>query len=188
MIINGNFRNDEGYLDWGTYGNCPLLATAPHRFACLDHGIVKLNEPLTGEIAKGFARSIDASWCVQRNPIPVTKAMKRYLKDIPTRFWVVDFHGMRDDFGFDVCLGLGPYVNQEVANWALEIKELCRQSDIDVSINNPFPGCSSHAITRMAQERQMRAIQVELSRAMRSKGNLCLAIFLEIMQKTCPAF
>ena len=188
MIVHPDYLDDREVLSWGNYGNCPLLATAPHRFAYSDARIRKLGEPLTGEIAKSFARSLNAAWCVQKIPLPVVDAMKRYLSELPQGFWVVDFHGMRDDFGFDVCLGLGPSADPEVASWAAEIKELCERNDIRVSINTPFAGRSSHAITRMAQKRRMRAMQVELSRAMRTKGNPCLGVFLEILQKTCPAF
>ena len=77
------------------------------------------------------------------------------------KVWVIDLHGMSDDYGVDMCLGRGP--KPEAAQEPMIGLFTRHFPDLTVSIDEPFSGRPSHTILSYISSQRATGLQVEIS-------------------------
>lgn len=76
--------------------------------------------------------------------------------------FIVDIHGMKNDHGVDVCIGLGSNPSDRSAMFASALVDNLKEF-FTVSVNEPFNAKSLHSVVSYVQNFKGDAIQVELS-------------------------
>lgn len=152
---------------WQTTTGSDILFSAPHEVTHTRDGATKIAESGTAELAFALARELggsaiatvgaqlgDPNWDIG-HPF-VSRAASLAADNRP----VVDLHMMRPR-GTDLCVGLGPRPQLADDLWFPIVDEAVR-SGLRVSVNWPFAG-SSRTVSGQLQERDISAIQVELT-------------------------
>lgn len=79
--------------------------------------------------------------------------------------FVVDIHGMKDEYRVDVCLGLGSSPGAREMRFAQQVET--EFADLIVTRNVPFAGRGSRTVTTYLQSLGVPCVQVELARQVR---------------------
>lgn len=161
------------------FGSTPIVFCAPHakRFQ-RKNGSFKPGEPSTGELALLMAKRLKAVALVQNSGDPVPQFRQRLKNNYPG-YVLVDLHGMKDDHGIDVNLGVGLRPSAKVQKLNAAIMEAVMASGFGVSVNNPFPAIKKRTLTRYFQSLGHTAVQVEMTRRIRNSHRE--------MEKLCKA-
>lgn len=168
--------SDESSLRVVGNRNGRLVFTAPHAVNHIREHKVKYAERGTGGLAELLALSsnnqaltvdgpldYDPNWD-QSPDIP----FKRRLLDLLTdKRAVVDLHGMKDDYGIDVCVGQGRSPDAFAKQLADCLVGAFKSVGFRVEVDWPFDGRRIGTITDFVQERGFSACQVEIAARLR---------------------
>jgi hypothetical protein len=81
------------------------------------------------------------------------------------RLLVVDFHGMSDKHGIDLCFGLGSNPSAVARAAVSSLTEVF--ADRRSAVGDPFPATADHTVTAHLQASGVPSIQVEISSRLR---------------------
>lgn len=153
-----------------------VLITAPH---AVNHhrpdGTAKVADLATGSLAEIVAEATGhsvltasrrvepwAAWNERDDPFGRALATQLTRSDLGL---VVDLHGMSDEHGVDLCIGLGPQPGDAESIIAEALQR--EFAELTVVRNAPFPARATSTITAHVQGRGLSAVQLEIARRWR---------------------
>ncbi len=180
-----------------------FIFTAPHAVNHIRESKVKYAERGTGGLAELLASlsdnlaltvdgplDYDPNWD-QSPDIPFKRSLLTLLTDRKT---VIDLHGMKDDYGVDVCIGLGRAPNG-FGNAVAESLELAfSRVGFKVNLDWPFDGRRIGTVTDFVQTKGFSACQVEIAARLRypnishQESNLLLESFVSAVRRAQECF
>jgi phage replication-related protein YjqB (UPF0714/DUF867 family) len=153
-----------------------FIFTAAHAVNHIRERKVKYAERGTGGLAELLAISsgslsltvdgpldYDPNW--DHSPeIPFKKSLLSLLTNGKT---VIDLHGMKDDYGVDICIGLGTAPSAFAKEVAGNLAASLTNVGFRVSMDWPFDGRRIGTITNFVQEKGFSGFQVEIAARLR---------------------
>ncbi len=160
-----------GAIHQATHGSAPVVFTAPHSVRHLRGGAIKRADIRTGGLAEllaiqASARALtstglpadDPNW--HDGPTPFRKAL---LEDLQPGDLVIDLHGMGDEHGVDVVIGLGPLPDAASHLAARRLRVALAQYGLTCITGDPFPALHPGTVTAAVQAAGFSALQVEVA-------------------------
>lgn len=151
--------------------------TAPHAVMHWRETRNKVADINTGGLALALAAELDAGAVVQAgtamrdgNWYPEAELKTHLARELSNARVVLDLHGMRDNYGVDVCLGTG--LNKDQAQPVIDIlgEELTRVG-LRWAVNDPFDATPPGTLTNYCHAAGVPALQLELARSLRTPGS-----------------
>lgn len=174
-----------------------MIFTAPHAVNHLRDGAVKSADIWTGSLAETLAIATgncsltvnsssheDPNWDHEIGAFKATLVRLLHNNQL-----VIDLHGMKDDHGVDICIGLGRFPNALSNSLADCFGDSFGKRGLRVSVNWPFPATRPSTITSFAQSRGLTALQIEVAAKYRqpkrhpSSASVLLDGFLSVLTK-----
>lgn len=168
-------------------GDVPILFSAPHAVAHIREGLLKRADLGTGGLAVALSHvtggyalaqaglaTRDASWYANT---PFRERLDQVSVHADT---VIDLHGMKDEYGVDVCIGAGRYSVSSLDLLAVTI-EVLTDAGVSISINDPYDARRENSVTSYCQRQGLQALQLELSRTTRKQDSPQAAAFAAAM-------
>jgi len=154
-------------------GTVPVLLTAPHAVSHTRDGARKAADVATGGLTLAAALSSGARALIatgfqdhdgNRAPAgPFKDALAAQLGAVRA---VIDVHGMRDEFGVQVCLGTG--ANPPADNWLLALaRAVFTDAGFTVAVNDPYGAMHEHSVTSSVTRAGLAGLQVEFAASLR---------------------
>ena len=160
-----------GGLHLAAHGPAPLVFTAPHSVRHLRGGLEKRADIRTGGLAELLAvlsggRALaatglpgeDPNW--HDGPTPFRRSLLELLRPGDL---VVDLHGMGDEHGVDVVIGLGPAPDGHTAAAATRLRAALAAAGLTCQTGHPFPALHPGTVTATVQAAGHSALQVEVA-------------------------
>ena len=158
-----------------------VLLTAPHGGNQLRDGVVKAADQYTAALAlllaelTGAAALVciggpypDPAWPAPAGAEgPALEVAQQFSSATLGRKVVLDLHGMRNDHGPDICLGLGASPSRRELLLAGRLVRLGKRLGLSVTVNSPFRGDRATSVTSLAQLSGVTALQIEIARRLR---------------------
>ena len=151
------------------FGVAPLLVSACHATPHIREGRAKEAEVTTGALALALARELHASAivpaCVQTDdpnfgaPGPYKATLEQLVGRLRPLL-VVDIHGMRDDWGPDICIGVG---KGHVPPPSRRFVGSLLGRGLTIGINYPFESSRPSTVSQFVRELGCVALQLELA-------------------------
>lgn len=153
-----------------------FIFTAPHAVNHVREGQIKFADRGTGGLAELLALSsgnlaLTADGPLDHDPnwdesaeIPFKKKLLSLLK--PDCI-VIDLHGMKDKYGVDISIGLGPAANVTSKSLAETMQSSFMSIGLKVAVDWPFDGRRPGTITSFVQGNGFSGIQVEIAASLR---------------------
>lgn len=150
--------------------------TAPHAVAHWRETRHKIADVNTGGLALALAAELGAGAIVQAgaalrdgNWYPEAELKTHLSRELPNARVVLDLHGMRDNYGVDVCLGTG--LNQAAAQPVIDVLAPAF-ADVGLrwGVNDPFDATPPGTLTNYCHAAGVPAVQLELARSLRTPG------------------
>ncbi len=158
-----------------TERDAPLSITAPHSLNHFRDGAVKNADRRTGSMAELLGTRLGASTLVPTGAIgpwttwaeradPFTTELDRLAR---RSAFNIDLHGMLDDYGVDVCVGLGPHPTDVEREFAARLTGGLHP--YVVTVDTPFGAKADFTVTSYLQKSGLglAAVQLEISAAFR---------------------
>ena len=154
-------------------GTTPVLLTAPHAVAHTRDGARKGADVATGGLTLAAALSSGARALIATgfqdhdgNRVPGGPFKDALAAQLGTLRAVIDVHGMRDEFGVQVCLGTGS--NPPADNWLLALaRAVFTAAGFTVALNDPYGAMHEHSVTSSVTRTGVPALQVEFAASLR---------------------
>jgi hypothetical protein len=160
-----------GALHHAAHGPAPIIFTAPHSVRHLRGGAIKRADMRTGGLAELLA--IEASGRVLAStglpaddpnwhdgPTPFRRALLEVLRPGDL---VIDLHGMGDEHGVDIVIGLGPLPNAVSLSAAARLEATLAEHGLTSITGHPFPALHSGTVTASVQAAGFSALQMEVA-------------------------
>ncbi len=160
-----------GALHHATHGPAPVVFTAPHSVRHLRGGAIKRADIRTGGLAEllaieASARVLtstglpadDPNW--HEGPTPFRVAL---LEALEPGDLVIDLHGMGDEHGVDVVIGLGPLPSAVSRSAAARLQAALAEHRLTCITGDPFPALHPGTVTASVQAAGFSALQVEVA-------------------------
>lgn len=157
-------------------GDTGAVFTAPHAVSHWRETRSKLADLNTGGMAMTLAASTGSTALVQAGAALRDGNWYEYAEfkgalraELPTATAVLDLHGMRDNYGVDVCIGLG---QDPAASGSLVqvVHDHLESAGLVVAVNDPFDAAFPGTVTSFCQRAGVPAVQLEMSRTVRTPG------------------
>jgi len=153
------------------FGETPLVFCAPHATKMFARGRLKLNEGRTGSLADLLAEYFGGT-SIKTVGYPLSTApLKDEAAVLAEGKILFDLHGMQDNYGIDMNIGLGPAPDSTTDKICRHILTYAQASHLKASVNAPFSAKATHTITRLIQSRGGQALQLEFSHKCRDLRN-----------------
>jgi hypothetical protein len=170
---NNNYGSAEaGSIDY-VVGKKAILLTAPHAVYHERDGHEKKNDIRTGGLCRLLHQQADVSALIAAGYVPKWQSWQTRNDDfkalllnavVDGRF-IIDMHGMTDNHGVDVCIGLG----ESPSRLALDVAN-CIQKKLHVykvMINVPFSAKNPLTVTAYVQSIKGDDLQLEIAAHLR---------------------
>jgi hypothetical protein len=153
-----------------------FVFTAPHAVNHLRESKIKYAERGTGGLAELLAISSDNLALTVDGPLnydpnwdqsPEVPFKRSLLSLLTNGKAVIDLHGMKDDYGVDICLGLGRAPSALTKEVAESLEAALSNAGFRVDVNWPFDGCRIGTVTSFVQESGFSGFQVEIAARLR---------------------
>ena len=177
-IASSNYLTDEECICLNKFGERGLIFSAPHSVQHLRENKTKIIEIGTGGLAEVLAllnKSIsicsisciksDPNWDVQEGVYK--KTIKNILQENNKNIFLVDIHGIKNEYGYDINIGTGIKPDKKNRMIVEKAIKLGNTNGINVSIDNPFNAKRRTTITSFSQELGADAIQLEIAQKFR---------------------
>ena len=169
-------------------GKNPVIFTAPHAVRHLRSGTHKKCEIGTGALAEALAvatdsKSLSSLSCEESDPNWDSSIghFKEGLLALGLKgVFVIDLHGMQSKHGPDICIGLGMKPGKAEKKTAELAQALAKKHKITLMLNVPFNAKRKTTITSFVQSCGGSALQVEISKTLRSPSR-----DPELAKRTC---
>jgi hypothetical protein len=86
---------------------------------------------------------------------------------------LIDLHGMRDSYGPDVDIGLGPRPSDDVVSASNDLAKAISALGMKAGVNQVFSGDRPETLTSWAQQRGINAFQLEIAARRRPPTGSC---------------
>jgi hypothetical protein len=153
------------------FGDRQLVFCAPHATELFARGRLKPAEARTGSLADLMAEYFGGVSLKTIGYPLSTAGLRDEVSTLPSEYIFIDLHGMRDVYGIDLCVGLGPQPNVLCNRIGGALLHLSESNSLKCSVNEPFAATSPHTLTRLVQSQKGVALQVELSHECRDFKN-----------------
>lgn len=157
-------------------GTTPVLFSAPHAVGHWRETRMKVADVGTGGLTDILHTLTGASTIVQAgaairdgNWYPNAELKRPLARALDGVNAVIDLHGMRDNYGIDVCIGLGALPETSV-DLARILDTTLRKHGIQVAVNDPFNATHPGTVTSFCQSAGTPAVQLEIARKLRTPG------------------
>jgi hypothetical protein len=156
------------------YADGPLLLCAAHSLNHYRDGNVKLADRWTGSAVEILASSTQSGYIIPTGKIVDWESWDKrsdpFKLAIDARAiagtFVLDFHGMSNTHGVDLCVGLGPAPGAVATRFADHLT--LQLDDYKVSLNTPFSAEPSFTVTAYVQQHtKADAVQLEIAARLR---------------------
>lgn len=172
------------------FGKTPVVISAPHAVKHSREGQVKPCDLYTGSLSYLLAKSLGGTLVASAKfeegqdgnytPLEQCAYKQELLKTVQEQKikLVLDIHGIRDDRGFDICLGTAPTDEIPLQEKDRKVFETLAQvfGDQAVTLNPPgYSGTGDEKDTvtetvRVQTHQEVEAYQIELARHLRVPG------------------
>jgi N-formylglutamate amidohydrolase len=152
-------------------GTSGILLTAPHSTRHIRQGATKPADLATGALAATLASLSqssallvygdqlgDAAW-TDDHPLK-----QRLVDLLPKHRLVLDLHGMRDDWGVDICIGTAGSPSNPLASL---VQRAATRRGLIAALNTPFDARRPATITAFTIRHAVSALQIEVARRFR---------------------
>ena len=160
-------------------GRLPLLLSACHATPHTRLNRTKAAERMTGALVLHLAQALGATAILPLDiqtddpnfdADPLTPYKRRLVGLLESCRLLIDFHGMQDHWGVDICIGIGDSNPQgQMLRFINELAGRSRQAHFTAAINKPFASIAPCTVAAFARQQGHDALQIELSRRLRER-------------------
>ena len=170
------------------YGATPLLISASHATPHIRDGVPKAAERMTGALAIALAQSLDASVILPISTQPDDPNFDsresapyklKLVSSISSYQLLIDIHGMKDQWGPDICVGTGGTLLTPSSRQLIkDLENNSVQAGYIFTINDPFTSRHQGTVSSFARSQGCEALQIEFSIRSRETYNIASTFLL----------